>query len=113
MSKIRPISIIRSMSGKVCEHSDMYFRTNRRTQVVYTGRICYPSEAEPSEAQLRVKERFAKIVAAVDELLAEPAERTKWQSNYLKQHKIGSLRGYVFSMINHLYDENGEKIQNS
>lgn len=108
MSKIRPISIIQSMSGKVCEHSDMYFRTNKQTQVVYTGRICNPRDAELTEAQLRAKERFAKVAAAVDELLTDPAERSKWQAKYLKQHKIGSLKGYVFAKINHQYDENGE-----
>ena len=113
MSRIKPISIIRSMSGKVCEHSDMYFRTNRQTQVVYTGKICQTKDAEPTEAQLRVQERFAKISAAVDELLTDPAERSKWLRKYLKQHKIGSLRGYVFAKTNHLYDENGEKIQTS
>ena len=65
MSKIRPISIIQSMSGKVCEHSDMYFRTNKQTQQVCTGKICYPSDTELSAAQVRVQERFTKISAAV------------------------------------------------
>lgn len=110
MSKIRPIAIVQSMSGKVCEHSDMYFRTNKQTQQVCTGKICHPSDAEPNEAQLRIQERFAKISAAVDELLSEPAEREKWLKKYLKQHKIGTLRGYVFRKINRQYDENGEKI---
>lgn len=113
MSKIRPISIIQSMSGKVCEHSDMYFRTNKQTQQVCTGKICYPSDTELSEAQVRVQERFTKISAAVDQLLSDPAEREKWLTKYLKQHKIGSLKGYVFAKINHLYDENGDKILNS
>jgi hypothetical protein len=111
MSKIKPIAIIQSMSGKVCEHSGMYFRTNKRTNQVCTGKICNPSDADPSEAQLRVQSRFAKISAAVDALLAEPAERQKWQERYLGQHKIGSLKGYVFAKINHQYDENGDKIE--
>jgi hypothetical protein len=46
----------------------------------------------------------------VDALLAEPAERQKWQERYLSQHKIGSLKGYVFAKINHEYDENGDKL---
>lgn len=108
MSKIKPIAIIQSMSGKVCEHSDMYFRTNRQTQKVYTGKICNPSNTAPSEAQVRVMNRFAKISAAVQELLADPAEYAKWEKAYLAQHKIGSLNGYVFAKINHQYDENGE-----
>ena len=110
MSKIKPISIIRSMSGKVCEHSDMYFRTNKQTEQVCTGKICYPSDAALSEAQLRVQERFAKISAAIDQLLSDPAEREKWLKKYLRQHKIGTLKGYVFAKTNRLYDENGEKI---
>ena len=109
MSKIKPIAIIQSMSGKVCEHSDMYFRTNKQTQEVCTGKICNPSEAAPTEAQLRVQNRFAKITAAITELLSDPAERTKWTKAYQSQHQIGSLRGYVFAKINHQYDENGDK----
>ena len=109
MSRIKPIAIIQSMSGKVCEHSDMYFRTNKQTQKVYTGKICNPSESDPSEAQVRVMNRFAKISAAVDQLLSEPTERDKWQKSYLAQHKHGSLKGYVFAKINSQYDEDGEK----
>ena len=110
MSKIKPIAIIESMSGKVCEHSDMYFRTNKQTGKVYTGKLCNPSEAAPSEAQERVKTRFTKIVAAVMELLSDPVEHAKWQKAYLAQRKIGSLNGYVFAKINRQYDEDGEKI---
>ena len=112
MSRIKPIAIIQSMSGKVCEHSDMYFRTNKQTQKVCTGKICNPSDVVPSEAQLRVQGRFAKISAAVDALLSEPTERSKWEKGYLKQHQIGSLKGYVFAKISPQYDENGEKKTN-
>lgn len=110
MSRIRPIAIVQSMSGKVCEHSDMYFRTNKQTQKVSTGKICNPSDAEPTEAQMKVKARFAKVSAAVDQLLSDPAEREKWSKSYLAQHKYGSLKGYVFAKINRQYDEDGEKI---
>lgn len=110
MSRIKPIAIIESMSGKVCEHSDMYFRTNKQTGKVYTGKLCNPSDAAPSEAQKRVKSRFAKITAAVMELLSDPAEHAKWQKAYLAQRKIGSLHGYVFAKINDQFDEDGEKL---
>lgn len=109
MSRIRPIAIIQSMSGKVCEHSDMYFRTNKQTQKVCTGKICNPSDAAPTEAQVRVMNRFAKVAAAVDQLLNEPSEREKWNKAYVAQHKYGSLKGYVFAKINSQYDEEGEK----
>ena len=109
MSRIRPIAIVQSMSGKVCEHSDMYFRTNKQTQKVSTGKICNPSDAEPTEAQMKVKTRFAKVSAAVDQLLSDPAEREKWSKSYLAQHKYGSLKGDVFAKINSQYNEEGEK----
>ncbi|MBQ0136987.1 MAG: hypothetical protein KBS40_03170 [Bacteroidales bacterium] len=42
MAKIKPMALIESMSGGVCEHSDTYFRTNKRTGRVYTGKLCNP-----------------------------------------------------------------------
>lgn len=108
MSKIKPISIVQSMSGKVCEHSDMYFRTNRQTGVVSTGKVCYPTDAAPTEAQLKAQERFAKVSVAVDTILQDPEEKAKYLTAFKAQHKVGNLRGYIFKKISPLYDENGE-----
>ena len=108
MSKIKPVSIIQSMSGKVCEHSDMYFRTNKQTGAVSTGKVCYPSDAKPTAAQIKAKERFSKVSAAVDEILQDPDQKAKYQVAYKAQHKVGNLRGYIFKKISPLYDANGE-----
>ena len=43
MAEIKPMALIESMSKKVCEHSDVYFRTNKKTGKVYTGKLCNPS----------------------------------------------------------------------
>ena len=72
MAEIKPMALIESMKKKVCEHSDVYFRTNKRTGKVYTGKLCNPSTKAPSAAQTAAKERFAKVVAAVRTILAEP-----------------------------------------
>ena len=98
------------MSGKVCEHSDMYFRTNKQTGAVNTGKICYPSDAEPTELQVKAKTRFAKVAEAVRTLLEDPEQKAKYLAAYKAQHKIGSLFGYVYAKINDQYDENGELI---
>ena len=113
MSKIKPISIIQSMSGKVCEHSDMYFRTNRQTGTVCTGKICYPSDAEPTVAQVKAQSRFSKISAAIHLMLEDPDQKAKYVAGFKAQRRIGTLFGYVFAKVNHLYDENGDPIQNS
>ena len=110
MAKIKPIDTVKSMSGKVCEHSDMYFRSNKQTDKVVTGKICNPSEAEPSEAQLRVQNRFAKLADAARAMLADPEQRTKYETAYRKQRRVGSLLGYVIKKIKSQYDENGDPI---
>ena len=110
MASIKPIATIQSMSGKVCEHSDMYFRTNKQTSKVVTGKLCNPSEAEPTEAQLKAQTRFAKVAEAAHAIMAEPTERAKYETAFLKQHRIGSLFGYIVKKINNQYDENGDPI---
>mgnify|MGYP003425724069 CR=1 FL=1 len=37
MAEIKPMALIESMRKKVCMHSDVYFRTNKKTGKVYTG----------------------------------------------------------------------------
>ena len=97
MSKIKPIAIIDTMSGKVCEHSDMYFRTNKQTGDVFTGKLCNPSTAAPTEAQIKAKERFAKVAEAVRAIMADPEQRATYEAKYKAQKKYLSLRGYIFA----------------
>ena len=51
MALIKPMALIESMRKKVCMHSDVYFRTNKQTGKTFTGKLCYPSNQEPSAAQ--------------------------------------------------------------
>ena len=104
------MALIESMKKKVCEHSDVYFRTNRRTGKVTTGKLCYPSEKAPSAAQVAAKARFAKVAAAVRAILADPTEKAKLEAEYKSQTKYGSLFGYAMHKLNGNYDENGDKI---
>lgn len=113
MSKIKPIPIVASMSGKVCEHSEMYFRTNRQTGSVSTGMICHPSNATPTEAQETAKTRFTKVHAAVQAIMADDEQRATYEKSFKAQHRIGSLSGYIFHKISPNYDKNGNLIQNS
>ena len=110
MAEIKAMALIESMRKKVCEHSDVYFRTNRRTGKVTTGKLCYPSEKAPSAAQVAAKARFAKVAAAVRAILADPTEKAKLEAEYKSQTKYGSLFGYAMHKLNGNYDENGDKI---
>ena len=75
MAEIKPMALIESMSKKVCEHSDVYFRTNKKTGKVTTGKLCNPSTKEPSAAQIAAKARFTKVQAAVRAILAGSSEQ--------------------------------------
>ncbi len=110
MAEIKPMALIESMKKKVCEHSDVYFRTNRRTGKVTTGKLCYPSEKAPSAAQVAAKARFAKVAAAVRAVLADPTEKAKLEAEYKSQIKYGSLFGYAMHKLNGNYDQNGDLI---
>ena len=110
MAEIKPMALIESMRKKVCMHSDVYFRTNKQTGKTFTGKLCNPSDKEPTPAQIAAKARFAKVVAAVRTILADPTEKAKLQAEYKAQTKIGSLFGYAMHKLNANYDENGDPI---
>ena len=112
MAEIKPMALIESMRKKVCMHSDVYFRTNKQTGKTFTGKLCNPSDQEPSAAQTAAKARFAKVVSAVRAILADPTEKAKLKAEYKSQTKIGSLFGYAMHKLNGQYDENGDKIGN-
>ena len=110
MAKIKPMALIESMSKKVCMHSDVYFRTNKQTGEVYSGKLCNPSTKAPSVNQTKAKARFAKVVAAVRTILADPTQKAALEAEYKSQTKIGSLFGYAMKKLNGNYDENGDLI---
>ena len=111
MAEIKPMALIESMKKKVCMHSDVYFRTNKQTGKVTTGKLCYPSTKAPSAAQTAVKARFAKVSAAVRTILDDSTEKAKLQAEFKSQTKYGSLFGYAMHKLNSNYDENGDLIE--
>ena len=91
-------------------HSDVYFRTNKQTGVTYSGRLCNPSDKEPSVTQIAARNRFKKVVTAVRAILDDPVEKTKLNEEFKAQTKYGSLFGYAMHKLNGNYDANGDLI---
>jgi len=110
MAEIKPMALIESMRKKVCEHSDVYFRVNKQTGKVTTGKLCNPSTKAPSAAQTAAKVRFKKVQAAIRTILADTTEKAKLQAEYKAQTKYGSLFGYAMHKLNDNYDSNGDPI---
>ena len=94
MAKFVPMELLKSLSGKVCMHSDTYFA--RRYDTNYTGKICNPFTGEPSAAQTAQRTKFASARAAVKALTTEQVNAYK--ASFKNQRKYKSLQGYMFAM---------------
>lgn len=112
MAKIRPLEIISTMSGKVCMHSDVYFRTNSMNNTVTTGKLCYPSTATPTEDQVAAKARFRAVSTAIrTRIAALTTDEKKALRQAAKAAQAGSVFGYAFHKWNKEYDETGTLIE--
>ena len=94
MAKYEPIEMVKSYSGKICEHSDVYFAKKGNT--LYTGKICNPRTKPFSEQELARQEKFRQARAAVKGLTSE--QKTAYAEAFANQKKYSSLQGYMFAM---------------
>ena len=93
MAKYEPIEMVKSYSGKICEHSDVYFAKKGNT--LYTGKICNPRTKPCSEPELARQEKFRQARAAVKALTVE--QKTAYAEAFANQKKYSSLQGYMFA----------------
>ena len=93
MAKYVPIEMVKSYSGKICEHSDVYFAKKGNT--LYTGKICNPRTKPFSEQELARQEKFRQARAAVKALSVE--QKTAYAEAFANQKKYSSLQGYMFA----------------
>ncbi|MBR4564162.1 MAG: hypothetical protein IKO26_06910 [Paludibacteraceae bacterium] len=95
MSKIKPMGLIESMSGKVCGHSDMYFF--RKNGKVFSGKICNPSTKELTENQLAAQAKFKTARTNAKAALADPEQKATLETAFKAQKRYYTLYGYVFA----------------
>ena len=93
MAKYEPIEMVKSYSGKICEHSDVSFAKKGNT--LYTGKICNPRTKPFSEQELARQEKFRQARAAVKGLTSE--QKTAYAEAFANQKKYSSLQGYMFA----------------
>ena len=84
MAKYVPIEMVKSYSGKICEHSDVYFAKKGNT-------LTKPF----SEQELARQAKFRQAIAAVNALTVE--QKTAYAASFKNQSKYGTLRGYMFA----------------
>ena len=94
MAKFKPIEVLKSLSGKVCGHSDMYFAVKKGTR--YTGKICNPRTKAYSADELARQSKFAAATAAVKALTSE--QKAVYAEAFAGQSKYTTMFGYCFHL---------------
>ncbi len=98
MAKYRPVDLVKSWSGKICEHSEFYLATRGKTG--YSGRICNPRDLSVNpytEKELQVQQRYKQTVEALKALTSEQIQTYKEQWLAQKKSKYTTLRGFMFA----------------
>ena len=94
MAKIEPMDLVKSMSGKLCGHSDISFAKKGKTQ--YTMKRCNPRTTPYTEAELARQEKFAQVRAAMKALSEE--QKAEYAAQFKKSPgKYTTLNGYIFA----------------
>ena len=81
MAKFKPIEVLKSLSGKVCGHSDMYFAEKKGTDERTESGVC-GSIRQPEEVQDIVR---VHVCGGVRETGVSEFSQTAALLNYLKQ----------------------------
>jgi len=97
--EVKPLAVFEALRGKVCQHSDMYVRQNKKTGKMTTGKLCNPSEKAPSEAQLAQRQAFKAQHAKAAQIVADSAQWALYQSAYDAQSKYASKIGFIMHKI--------------
>ena len=93
MAKYVPIEMVKSYSGKICEHSDVYFAKKGKT--LYTGKICNPRTKPFTADELARQTKFASARAAVKALTEE--QKAAYAEAFANQKKYSTSQGYMFA----------------
>ena len=98
MAKYKSIDLVKSWSGKICEHSDFYLATRGKTG--YSGKICEPRDLSKnpySENEQLAHQRYKQALDALATLTTEQKETYEKQWKAQKHSKYATLRGFMFA----------------
>ena len=96
MAKYTPMDLLKSLHGKVCGHSDVYFA--QRGTTLYTSKICAPRTTPPNENELAVRSKFTTVRKAV--LALSSQEQAAYAAVYKKNPQgYSTLQGYIQGLV--------------
>jgi len=101
MAKYVPMDMLKSLSGKVCGHSDMYFANRGNSK--YTGKICNPRTKAFTSAELARQTMFATAIANAKTILhatsADPTNYAKLTAYQTQHDAQPAPRGNLYNFI--------------
>ena len=94
MAKYTPMDLVKSLSGKICEHSDISFA--KRGDTLYTQKRCNKRTSPYSEQELAHQAKFKAVAAstAARVKLAAPEDMEAFKA----QKKYDSFRSYIWAL---------------
>ena len=105
MAKIIPFELIKSMSGKVCGHSDTHFVT--KYGVTYTAKRCNPRSTPFSEQELKNQRKFKAARAAAILRSQDPTHMAQDLKDFKAQKNYKTLLGYLTGKAYQHTDDEG------
>ena len=105
MAKIIPMELIRSMSGKICQHADTHFVT--RFGVTYTAKRCNPRSTPFTEQELKNQRKFKAARAAAITRSQDPKYMANDMKEFKNQKSYKTLLGYLTGKAYQHTDDEG------
>lgn len=100
MARVTPMGLIESMTGKICQDSDISFV--RRNGKIYTSKMCHPYKGPATAKQTAAKSKFKTTAASVKSVLSkgkgDPDYDKLYEEWQMNKEKYPTFRGYVFAL---------------
>lgn len=104
MASVKPSWLLAGLSGSIGKHDRIYVRQNKHSGKIHTAILANPYQGEPTEKQVKNRNKFGIIAHAVCEWIkAEKAKDNgmgsiaynKVLAEFYDQHDCGTLRSYI------------------
>ena len=105
MAKIIPIELIKSMSGKICQHTDTHFVT--RYGVTYTAKRCNKRSTPYNETELKNQAKFKAAHKAAIARSQDPKYMASDMKEFKAQNKYKTMHGYLTAKAYALITDEG------
>ena len=95
MAKVKLMSLLKGLSGKLCKAEDQVFYQKNGSTWVWNNAGVHTFNT----AQVAIQTRFAQAVTQVDTIMANATQKATYQTAFAAQTKYRTLRNYVFAQV--------------